>query len=264
MDGLFDIAGRLAVVTGANGHIGRTVCAELIGRGAHAVLTDVDPVPSDDLIPLLEGCTSNQCTYVHMDLADADSRALGIDAIAAQFESIDILINNAALAAGSSVDGYLVDLTNQGDEAFRLALEINLVAPFALIRGLLPQLRRSTHASVINIASIYGLVGSVPSLYAGTEMATPVGYAASKGGLVQMTRHLATNLAPTVRVNAICPGGIARSQSAEFVGRYVDRTPMGRLGSENDVVGAILWLASDASSYVTGQAIAVDGGWTAW
>ena len=93
---------------------------------------------------------------------------------------------------------------------------------------------------------------------------TPAAYSASKGGLVQLTRHLATVLAPHVRVNALCPGGIWRSQPETFVANYSQRTPLGRLGTEAEMVGALMWLCSDASAYVTGQVIAVDGGWTAW
>ena len=116
----------------------------------------------------------------------------------------------------------------------------------------------------MNLASIYGLVGPNLSLYTGTRMGNPAAYAASKGGLVQMTRYLATVLAPNIRVNAVAPGGIERGQDPQFVQRYEALTPMGRMGKESDVTGIIRFLIGPESSYLTGQCIAVDGGWTAW
>ncbi len=113
-------------------------------------------------------------------------------------------------------------------------------------------------------ASIYGMVGPDFSLYAGTSMGNPAAYAASKGGLLQLTRYLATALAPRVRVNAITPGGIVRGQPPAFIERYVAKTPLGRMATEEDFKGAIAYLASDLSRYVTGQNLVVDGGWTAW
>ena len=118
--------------------------------------------------------------------------------------------------------------------------------------------------AIINIGSIYGTVGPDFSLYEGTSMANPAAYGASKGGLAQLTRYLATALAPLVRVNTISPGGIARGQPASFVERYRSRTPLGRMGAEEDLKGAVAFLASDAAAYVTGQNLLVDGGWSAW
>jgi NAD(P)-dependent dehydrogenase (short-subunit alcohol dehydrogenase family) len=168
------------------------------------------------------------------------------------------------MAAGASKEGFYGSLEAQSDEAYMMALEVNLLAPFAIVRGLLRNLRSSNHASVVNVASIYGLVGPVPGLYPDDSLVSPAAYSASKGGLVQLTRHLATVLAPDIRVNALCPGGIWRSQSEQFVENYSKRTPLARMGSESEMLGAVLWLCSDASAYVTGQVISVDGGWTAW
>ena len=152
----------------------------------------------------------------------------------------------------------------QTDEAFAMALALNLTAPFSLTRRLAPLLRTGGHGSVVNVSSIYGLVGPNMGLYEGTRMGNPAAYAASKGGLAQLTRYLSTVLAPDVRVNAFAPGGIARGQDDAFVERYERLTPLGRMGTEDDFRGVVTWLASDASAYVTGQVVAVDGGWTAW
>ena len=120
------------------------------------------------------------------------------------------------------------------------------------------------HGSVINISSIYGLSGPDWRLYEGTSLGNPAAYAASKGGLIQMTRWLATTMAPKVRVNAIAPGGVFRNTPEPFLGRYISRTPLARMATEEDFMGAVAYLASDLSAYVTGQCLAVDGGWTAW
>jgi NAD(P)-dependent dehydrogenase (short-subunit alcohol dehydrogenase family) len=125
-------------------------------------------------------------------------------------------------------------------------------------------MKDSIGASIVNISSIYGLLGPDWRLYAETNMGNPAAYSASKGGLIQFTRWLSTTLAPSVRVNAICPGGIFRNQPGSFIAKYEYKTPMARMAKEEDFKGALGFLASDLSSYVTGQSLNVDGGWSAW
>jgi NAD(P)-dependent dehydrogenase (short-subunit alcohol dehydrogenase family) len=127
----------------------------------------------------------------------------------------------------------------------------------------MPVLRANT-GSVINIASIYGALGPDWRLYEGTALGNPAAYAASKGGLIQFSRWLATTLAPEVRVNTISPGGIARGQPERFTQEYLHRTPLKRMMREEDVIGAVAYLATPASAYVTGQNIFIDGGWSTW
>lgn len=131
-------------------------------------------------------------------------------------------------------------------------------------RGLTPILKSSKGASVINISSIYGAIAPNWELYKGLDMANPAAYSVSKGGLIQLSKWLSTTLAPDIRVNSISPGGILRSQPDEFVERYEQRTPLKRMANEDDFRGAIAYLGSDLSRYVTGQNIFVDGGWSVW
>lgn len=125
-------------------------------------------------------------------------------------------------------------------------------------------LRTAEGASIINIASTYGMLGPDWSLYDGTTMGNPAAYGASKGGLIQFTRWLATTLAHAVRVNAISPSGIRINQPDQFIARYAAKTPLQRMATENDLSGAVAYMASDLSNYVTGQTLAVDGGWEIW
>ncbi len=184
--------------------------------------------------------------------------------VAAHHGGLDILVNNAAYVGTTAVEGWAVPFEAQSSEAWRKAMEVNATAPFELVQSALPLLKQSGNGSIINIASIYGILGPDWSLYDGTTMANPAGYAASKGALVQLSRWLATTVGPSVRVNSISPGGIARGQPPSFVSRYVERTPLKRMATESDFKGIILFLASDLSRYVTGQNIIVDGGWSAW
>jgi NAD(P)-dependent dehydrogenase (short-subunit alcohol dehydrogenase family) len=137
-------------------------------------------------------------------------------------------------------------------------------AAFALVQEARNALAASGRGSVILVSSTYGVVGPDFRIYEDTPIHHPLGYSASKGAIVQLTRALATALAPRVRVNALSPGGVKRGQPEIFVHRYESRTPLARMAREEDYKGAIAYLASDLSAYVTGQNLIVDGGWTAW
>jgi NAD(P)-dependent dehydrogenase (short-subunit alcohol dehydrogenase family) len=254
-----DLSGRTAVVTGGAGPLGSVLCAALATVGARVIV--VDRVGADEQVRLLPGDAEH--VAVEADLLDSDQLSGLVERIE-NLGSCDILINNAAFTGTSGVPGFAVPFEQQTDEAFELALRLNLQVPFSLSRRLAPLLRLGGHGSIINVASIYGLVGPNLGLYQGTQMGNPAAYGASKGGLAQLTRYLATVLAPQVRCNAFAPGGIARGQAPDFVRRYETLTPLARMATEQDFRGVVTWLASDDSAYVTGQVIPVDGGWTAW
>jgi short-subunit dehydrogenase len=198
------------------------------------------------------------------DLEDQNQRRDLIDKLIKSGLGLDVLINNAAFVGTSELLGWGVPFEDQSIDTWRRAMEVNLTAVFDLSKGLHPLLKGSNGGSIVNIASIYGMYGPDWSLYEATKMGNPAAYAASKGGLIQLTRWLATSIAPSVRVNAISPGGIFRNQPEEFVQRYEDKTPLGRMASEDDFRGAIAYLTSDLSRYVTGSNIVVDGGWGVW
>jgi NAD(P)-dependent dehydrogenase (short-subunit alcohol dehydrogenase family) len=164
----------------------------------------------------------------------------------------------------SNLQGWSTPFEEQSIETWRRAFEVNLTAAFHLCQLFAPQLRTSSNGTIINISSIYGGIGPDWGLYEGTLMGNPAAYSVSKGGLLQLTRWLSTTMAPLVRVNTISPGGIYRNQPDAFVKRYKSKTPLKRMATEDDFRGAIAYLATNMSRYVTGQNIIVDGGWGVW
>jgi NAD(P)-dependent dehydrogenase (short-subunit alcohol dehydrogenase family) len=257
---LTDLTDRTAVVTGGAGPLGLVLADALATAGARVVVVDLH---ADACAAAVDALPGSGHVAVAADLLEPRGLSTVVDALE-HVGACDVLVNNAAFTGTSGVPGYAVPFEEQTDDAFAMALALNLTAPFSLTRRLAPLLRAGGHGSVVNVSSIYGLVGPNMGLYEGTRMGNPAAYAASKGGLSQLTRYLSTVLAPEVRVNAFAPGGIARGQDDAFVERYQRLTPLARMGTEDDFRGVVTWLASDASAYVTGQVVAVDGGWTAW
>ena len=149
------------------------------------------------------------------------------------FNHIDCLINCASLVGNSNLKGWTDSFDKQNIDTWEKAMSINLTSVFYLIQKCEFLLRKSKSPSIINIASIYGFAGQKPSLYEGTNYLTPAAYASSKGGLIQLTRYLATILSPQIRVNCISPGGIERNQNKEFISRYEQITPLQRMGRED-------------------------------
>jgi NAD(P)-dependent dehydrogenase (short-subunit alcohol dehydrogenase family) len=255
---LMDMNGRKVLVTGAAGMLGQVMCETLLEIGAHIIA--VDRVESQ-LNMLVDPCKSLEIIYC--DLEQQSQR----DMLAGQLKysgRLDVLINNAAFVGSNSLEGWATPFELQSVETWRRALEVNLTSAFDLSRQLTALLRASKHGNIINIGSIYGSHCPDWSLYEDSSMANPAAYAVSKGGLLQLTRWLATTLAPHRRVHSISPGGIARGQPESFVKRYEKRTPLNRMATEDDFRGAVAYLASDMSGYVTGQNLCVDGGWGTW
>jgi NAD(P)-dependent dehydrogenase (short-subunit alcohol dehydrogenase family) len=261
---LGDLSGRVALITGGAGHLGSTIGDTLGELGASLVVLDLSRETCETEASRLAATYGVRTLALPHDLENADSIGAIPEAIRREFSRLDILINNAALVGTAALDGWNVPFAGQSVATFRRALEVNLTAAFALTQACAPLLATSGQGSVVNVLSIYALVGPDRRLYEGTAMDNPAAYASSKGGLLQLTRWMATTLAPAVRVNAITPGGIFRQHKEPFLSRYIERTPMKRMATEEDLKGAFAFLASGLSQYVTGQNLIVDGGWTAW
>ena len=262
--GKLSLKGRVAVITGGVGYLGRAMASALAEAGAGIAVVDLDAAKCQSFAKELTRLYGVPALGLCADLADEPATRAIPGQVVAALGRMDILVNNAAYVGTSSLTGWCVPFEQQSSDTWRKALEVNLTAVFNLTQASREALIASGHGSVINIASIYGIVGPNLALYEGTTMGNPAAYAASKGGVVQFTRWCSTVLAPHVRVNAITPGGIFRNQSEPFLGRYVSRTPMKRMGTEDDFQGAIVYLASDLSNYVTGHNLVVDGGFSVW
>ena len=261
---LLSLKGRTAVITGAAGGLGQVMADALAELGADLVLVDRPGTDLEGLAGRVASARQIRVDAHPYDLERQGERRRLIEGILASGITVNVLVNNAAFVGSSELSGWSVPFEQQSIETWRRALEVNVTAAFELAQGLAPMLRQAEGASVINIGSIYGKYAPDWRLYADTTMNNPAAYGVSKAGLLQLTRWLATALAPEVRVNSISPGGIQRGQPESFVERYASRTPLGRMGSEEDFRGAVVYLATDLSRYVTGQDLAVDGGWGIW
>ena len=261
---LMNLDGRVALITGGAGHIGSSMGEALAELGAKTIVLDSIEAGCNSISDRIRHLYNVESFPLVVNLSDEKEIQNVPDTILNRFGKLDILINCAAIVNTSNVKGWIAPFQEQSPELWRLALEINLTAPFILTQILAEALAASGHGTIINIASIYGMAGPDMRLYKDTSLGNAAAYGASKGGLLQLTRWLATVMAPKVRVNAITPGGVWRDQPEVFVDRYVERTPLKRMGIEEDFKGAIAYLASDLSAYVTGQNLVVDGGWTIW
>jgi NAD(P)-dependent dehydrogenase (short-subunit alcohol dehydrogenase family) len=256
---LFDCSGKVALITGATGHLGTAFANALAEAGASVIISSRDRGRAREAaakLPSPGGATHHGVTLDQMDGASVQS---GFDEAVKAAGQIDVLVNNGLDAEGKdlreiSFDEFARHQTNNAGY-FTLA---RLLHDHAVGRG--------APGSIINLGSMYGQVGSYPDAYAGVCSASSVAYHALKGGTIHMTRHLAVYWAKdNVRVNCLSPGAFPSSAAPQqMVGRLEAKCPMGRMGDPSELKGIIVFLASDASSYMTGQNVTIDGGWTAW
>lgn len=253
---LFDLTRRVALVTGGTGHLGSAMSRALAEAGATVVISGRDRERARAAADALPGSGHHAVELDHMDPGSIDR---GFAAAVAVAGRVDVLVNNGH-------ESQAADWTTVTAEQFTRQLA-NATGYFLLARHLREHaVGRGAPASVILLGSMYGLVGSYPDAYAGVCPASPVAYHALKGGIVQMTRHLAAYwAADRVRVNCLSPGPFPSEKApAEMVERLTAKLPMKRMGRPHEFKGAVVFLASDASSFMTGQNLVIDGGWTAW
>jgi NAD(P)-dependent dehydrogenase (short-subunit alcohol dehydrogenase family) len=260
---LQSLKGRVALITGGAGHLGRMFGEVVAELGGAVVLVDFNEAVLD-VAAELSSRFGTRCEGWVLDLGDHEAVGKLPEEIESSVGRLDILVNNAAFTGASKLYGWAVPFPQQGIEAWTAAMDINLLVPFLLAQKAAPLLAKGGVGSVVNIASIYGVAAPDFRLYEGTSLCNPAAYNASKGGLIQLTRYLATALAPSIRVNCISPGGIRRGQPSPFIQKYTEKVPLGRMAEEEDFKGIFQLLVSDLGSYITGQNFVVDGGMTVW
>lgn len=268
----FSLAGQVAVVTGAAGLLGREHAAALAEAGASVVLVDLVQTAVADVAAELQRHTATPVLALAVDVTDPGAVAALRRRIQERFGRLDVLVNNAAL--NDKVEALGPDARSARFEEYSLAewrrvMDTNVTGVFLPSQLLGATMAERGHGSIINIASTYALVGPDPSLYTRPDGTQPFtkspAYPASKGAVLALTRFLAAYWGHSgVRVNALVPGGVENGQEPYFVERYSARTPLGRMAAPHDYRGALVFLASDASRYMTGSTLVVDGGFTAW
>jgi len=252
---LFSCSGKIAVVTGGAGLIGKEIVKGLIASGAKVYVADNDAAKVKKIF------RSGKIKFIYLDITSEES-IIGLFAkIKKEAGKIDILVNSAYPRTK--------DWGNKFEDvsftSWKTNLDSQLGGYFLCCRAAARCMKDSKGGSIINLGSTYGVVAPDFSIYEGTQMTMSAAYSAIKGGLITFTKYLATYYAKyKIRVNSISPGGVFDNQPAIFVEKYCKRTPLGRMAHPSEIAGAAVFLASDASSYVTGHNLMVDGGWTAW
>ena len=269
----FDLTGRVAVITGGVGLLGAEFCRTLAEAGAAVAVVDLNGPASQAVADTLT-TSGYKALPVPTDITRPDSVGAAVEQVLSAFGRIDILVNSAALDPKFDPDAVNKGITPGAFEDYPLelwnsALDVNLTGMFLMTQACVrPMIEQGKKGSIINICSTYGLNGPDQRIYVkeGKRVAfKPVYYTVTKAGVIGFTKYLAAYYAGTeIRVNALTPGGVFNNHEDYFVKNYSAKTILGRMANKDEMNGALLFLASDASSYMTGNNVVVDGGWTAW
>jgi 2-deoxy-D-gluconate 3-dehydrogenase len=266
----FRLKGGTAVVTGAAGLLGAEFCRALAAAGARVAALDLDGERAEVVAEQMRA-SGSEAVAAAADVTDPASLHRAISRIEERLGDVGILVNSAAL--DPKFDPTHQEAATQAFEDFPLsvwerALKVNLTGVFLATQAVVPSMLRQGKGAIVNICSTYGLVGPDQRLYERPDRPPqfkPVHYSVAKAGILGLTRYLAAYYAgKNIRVNALTPGGVFQDHDDEFVARYSSRTILGRMADKTEMTGALLFLVSDASSYMTGSNLVVDGGWTAW
>ena len=237
---------KVIIVTGGSGLIGKAIIKDILEKGGIAVNADIIPDEASH-------------HFQFTDITAEQSAIECMDAVAEKFGKIDGLVNNAYPRTkdwGTKFEDITLD-------SWRANVDMQMNSSFLMIQKAIPYLLK-TRGSIVNIASIYGVVGNDFTIYENTNIITAAGYSAIKGGIINLTRYLCSYYGRQgIRVNCVSPGGIFDNQNEIFVRNYEKKTPMGRMGNPDDIAPAVSFLLSEEAKYITGQNLIVDGGWTA-
>ena len=266
---LFSLANKVVIVAGGAGLLGQVFCQALVDVGAHVAIVDLDLVSAETAAKKITKSDAQKVVAFESDITSPESVTQMVANVVKRLGRIDVLVNNAA-SKGSSLDAFFESFEDYSLKTWREVMSVNIDGLFLVAQAVGKQMKKQGGGSIIQTSSIYGVVAPDQRIYEGSEfngrpINTPAVYSASKSAVNGLTSYLSTYWASSkIRVNSLTPGGIASGQNSEFNNKYSNRVPLGRMGEASELVGALIYLASDASSYVTGQNLIVDGGLSAW
>lgn len=262
---LFSLKNKVAFVTGGGGLLGEQHALALAQCGATVVVTDVNRDSCEARVKSISTETGQHVVALECNVGEKDSWEKAVDHVVSDLGGIDILVNNAAYTNQSKSSNYSASFSDFPLEDWNQIMHVNLTGQFLGCQVVGSHMLERKQGSIINIASMYGVVSPNHKVYPGTGISQPVAYSVSKAGVIALTRYLGTLWAQDgVRVNCITPGGIYDAHSQFFLERYQALSPIGRMADKSEMRGALIYLASRASSYCAGHNLIVDGGWTTW
>ena len=251
---LFDLRKKVVVVVGGAGLIGREIVKALSGLKSKVYIADIDKKAAEKI--KIRGVK-----FIYLDITSEESIKKAFNEVYNSTKKIDVLIN----CAYPKTRDWGLKLEDVPFDSWKENVNNHLGGYFLCSRAAAELMKKNKKGVIINFASIYGVVAPDFSIYKGTNMTMPAAYSAIKGGVISFTKYLATYYAKyNIRANVISPGGVFNGQNSIFVKKYAKKTPLNRMANPEDIVGAVTFLASDASSYVTGQNLIIDGGWSVW
>ena len=260
---LFDLSDKTVVLTGAAGLLGANYVDGLSQAGANVVLSDINYQGCKKIEKQMREKYDIDPLSVKLDLTDPKSIKCMISKITKKYSSIDVLVNNAAYQGDKKIRSAGFEKLELG--TWNKAINVNLTGIFLLCQAVGKIMLKQKSGNIINISSTYGMVGADQRIYGKSGLNSPAFYAATKSGILNLTRYLASYWNRTgIRVNTLSPGGVENNQDKNFIRKYSEKTMLGRMARNDEYVGALIFLASDASSYMTGSNLVIDGGWTAW
>ena len=260
---IFDLTDKTVILTGAAGYLAGNYADGLSQSGANVVLADINYQGCKKLEHKIREKYDVDPLSVKLDLTQSKSINNLVSKITKKYSDIDVLINNAAYQGTPKI--RTAGFENLTLETWNEAISVNLTGIFLLSQQIGKIMKNQKFGNIINISSIYGIVGADQRIYGKSGQNSAVFYAATKGAVLNLTRYLASFWNRTgIRVNTFSPGGVENKQDKNFVKNYSKKTMIGRMARNDEYVGALIFLASDASLYMTGSNLIIDGGWTAW
>ena len=266
---LFSLSGKVVLVTGGAGLLGQVFCQAFADSGADVAVVDIDDQVAKSVAANIATKSGRKVRGIGCDITSSETVSKMVKTVVSELGRIDVLINNAA-SKGSSLDEFFKPFEDYSLQTWREVMSVNIDGLFLVAQAVGKQMKLQGGGSIIQTSSIYGVVAPDQRIYEGSEyngrpINTPAVYSASKAAVLGLTSYLSTYWANSgIRVNSLTPGGISSGQNKTFDEKYSNRVPLRRMGQASELVGALIYLASDASSYVTGQNIIVDGGLSAW